>query len=82
MTVADQAASGTPAEQGTGGSTNPAADTATTSTGEGSLAASNDTGTAAGSEAGTDATPGTREFDQASVSLTSWTQICQMVESF
>ncbi|RAZ83226.1 hypothetical protein [Cereibacter johrii] len=82
VTVADQAASGTPAEQGTGATTNPAADTATTGTGEGSLTASNDTGTATGTEAGTDATPGTREFDQASVSLTSWTQICQMVESF
>ncbi|ULB09462.1 hypothetical protein ORIO_05915 [Cereibacter azotoformans] len=68
-----------PQTTGTGATTNPPADGATVGSGAGSVNASNTADTGA---QGSPATPGTQEFDSASVSLTSWTQICQMVESF
>ncbi|MGP3696329.1 hypothetical protein [Rhodobacter sp. NSM] len=82
VTAAEQAMTGSPSDAGTGATTNPAAGGATVGTGEASMNATNTSSTEAASESGSDDTPGTREFDSAAVSLTSWTQICQMVETF
>ncbi len=68
-----------PQTTGTGATTNPPAEGATVGAGAGSVNATNTADTGA---PGSPATPGTQEFDSASVSLTSWTQVCQMVESF
>ncbi|MCE6953231.1 hypothetical protein [Cereibacter sphaeroides] len=75
VTAAEQAQAGGPDAEGTGATTNPDAGMATTGSGEGTYQ-----GTSTSAAGATGAAQGERRFDSASVSLTSWTQICQMVE--